>query len=371
MRLLALLTLFITANTFFAATTLAEEGEGFTIYPHIGQTFFADDLDDDTLMGIGLGYRFDSPWAIELTYQQTDADFESPLIGDTEIDLWHLGALYHLKSQNNFQPFLSFGLGNADFDNDPMDGDDETQVNAGVGVKWSFTEKAALRGDLKLFGGNSDDHIDAAVSVGLHYAFGAKSEPAPMKVEDGDADNDGIMDSQDQCPGTPTGVEVDSRGCPKDDDGDGVYNYMDDCLNTTDRRARVDARGCYVRLEQKVSLTLNVEFDFDSSERRDEHTGEVKKVADFMNQHPHSSVVMEGHTDSMGDADYNLGLSERRASTIAEMLVEKFNISADRVSSIGFGESQPIATNDTDEGRQKNRRVVAGVEGEKEEIEMK
>ena len=123
-----------------------------------------------------------------------------------------------------------------------------------------------------------------------------------MKVaaEDGDADNDGVFDSADLCPGTPAGVQVDGRGCPKDDDGDGIYNHMDDCPNATNRYARIDARGCYVRLERKVNITLNVEFDFDSSEPRDEHTGEVQKVADFMHQHSHSNVVMEGHTDGMG-----------------------------------------------------------------------
>lgn len=69
MRFLRLITLVVAANMFFAANTLAEEGKGFTIYPHVGQTFFDDDLDNDTLLGLGVGYRFDSPWAIELTYQ--------------------------------------------------------------------------------------------------------------------------------------------------------------------------------------------------------------------------------------------------------------------------------------------------------------
>ena len=97
----------------------------------------------------------------------------------------------------------------------------------------------------------------------------------------------------------------------------------------------------------------------------------MQKVADFMVQYPNSNVVMEGHTDSMGYEDYNQGLSERRASAIADMLVKKFGISPDRVSHAGYGESQPIASNDSDKGRQHNRRVVAGVEGEKEEIDMK
>ena len=212
-----------------------------------------------------------------------------------------MGALYHLKSKNTLQPFLSFGLGNADFDNDPKDDEDDTQINAGVGVKWGFNENAAVRGDLKIFGG-ADDQVNAAVSIGLHYAFGSTGKSASMKVaaEDGDADNDRVFDRADLCPGTPAGVQVDGRGCPRDDDGDGIYNYMDDCPNATNRHARIDARGCYVRLERKVNITLNVQFDFDSSEPRDAHTDEVQKVTDFIHQHSHSNVVMEGHTDSMG-----------------------------------------------------------------------
>ena len=372
MKFLRLLALFMATILLITAKTYAEEGEGFTIYPHLGVTVFGDDLEDDALLGLGVGYRFDSPWAIELTYQQTDADFESPLEGDTEVDLWHLGALYHLKKKDNLQPFLSFGLGNTDFDNSSKNDEDDTQFNAGVGVKWNFSEQAAVRGDLKIFTGGSGDQMDAAVSVGLHYAFGTASKaPMEARAEDGDADKDGVPDSADQCPATPTGVPVGSRGCPKDDDGDGIYNYMDDCPNTTDRRARIDSRGCYVRLERKVNITLNVEFDFDSSNPRDEHADEVQKVADFMVQYPNSNVVMEGHTDSMGYEDYNQGLSERRASAIADMLVKKFGISPSRVSSAGYGESQPVASNDNNVGRQHNRRVVASVEGEKEEIEMK
>lgn len=372
MTFLRSLALFVTIIALGTGMAHAGEGQGFTLYPHLGLTVFDDELEDDSLAGIGVGYRFDSPWAIELTYQQTDADFESPLSGDSEIDLWHLGALYHLDKQDNLQPFLSFGLGNADYDNALEKNQDDTQFNAGFGVKWSFSEQAAVRGDLKVFSGGSGNQVDTAVSLGLHYAFG-KARQAPLEVatEDGDADNDGVLDNADQCPGTPAGVSVNNRGCPKDDDGDGVYNYADDCPDTTDRRARIDAQGCYVKLERKVNMTLSVEFDFDSSDARDEHASEVQKVADFMVQYPHSNVIIEGHTDSTGDETYNQGLSERRANTIADMLVAKFDISQDRVSHTGYGETQPIATNDTPEGRQHNRCVIAGVAGEEKEIEMK
>ncbi len=353
----------------------ADEGEGLTLYPHIGQNFYASDseLDDDMFVGLGVGYRFDNPWAIEFTYLEGDADSDIPGVGDVDVDMYHLGALYHLKTRNKFTPFLAFGAGEGEYSSSGAGDDDEFQLNAGAGFKYAFTDKAHLRSDLRFFHGNNQDAVNAAISVGLHYAFGGKASaaPAPAAPVEGDADGDGVMDSMDQCPNTPAGAEVDSRGCPRDDDGDGVYNYQDDCPNTTNRKARVDGRGCYIKLDRKIDITLNLEFDFDSAEARDEHVAEVQKVADVMEEYPDSTVTMAGHTDSTGPAEYNQGLSERRAKTIADMLTNRFDIDASRVSHTGYGEGDPVDTNDTREGRQNNRRVVAHVEGETEELEMK
>jgi OOP family OmpA-OmpF porin len=71
---------------------------------------------------------------------------------------------------------------------------------------------------------------------------------------------------------------------------------------------------------------------------------------------------LEGHTDSVGTEDYNMSLSRQRAESVKMYLVEKFNINASRISTVGYGKSQPVATNDTEAGKQKNRRVVANIE---------
>ena len=220
--------------------------------------------------------------------------------------------------------------------------------------------------------------------------------PPGVKVDamgctvDGDEDGDGVKDSRDQCPGTPSAMRVDSNGCPDDDDGDGVANQADKCPGTPagvevdangcgadtdmdgvpDHRdecaktfppALVDHLGCYVILDEIVRITLDVEFDFDSSASRSEHSAEVEKVAEFMAKYPLTNVVLEGHTDSKGSDTYNQQLSDRRAATIARMLIETFKVDAGRVSSVGYGESHPVASNDNAEGRQKNRRVVAEI----------
>ena len=175
-----------------------------------------------------------------------------------------------------------------------------------------------------------------------------------------DEDGDGVTDSRDKCPRTPPGLKVDEFGCGPDADMDGVPNHRDECPKTFPP-ALVDELGCYVILEEVVRITLDVEFDFDKATSRPEHEPEVKKVADFMAKYPLTEVVLEGHTDSKGSDAYNQNLSERRANTIATMLIERFKIDPARVSTVGYGESRPIDTNETREGRQRNRRVVAEI----------
>lgn len=113
---------------------------------------------------------------------------------------------------------------------------------------------------------------------------------------------------------------------------------------------------------QKISITLYIEFDFDKDAVRPQHHDDVKRIADALNQNPNAKVELEGHTDGMGPDSYNMSLSKRRAESVKKYLVEKFNIKASRISTVGYGESKPVASNDTAAGRQKNRRVVANIQ---------
>jgi OOP family OmpA-OmpF porin len=157
------------------------------------------------------------------------------------------------------------------------------------------------------------------------------SAPAPMKkMVDLDSDGDGVPDSLDQCPNTPKGIKVDRVGCP-------------------------------FPIPEKVSITLLVEFDFDKAVVKPQYHGDLQKVANFLKAYPDTTAELEGHTDSIGSDEYNMKLSQRRAASVKKYLVEKLGIDAARLSSVGYGESRPVASNKTDEGRQKNRRVVANV----------
>ena len=113
---------------------------------------------------------------------------------------------------------------------------------------------------------------------------------------------------------------------------------------------------------EKGRQTLNVEFDFDKSIIKKGYYQDIDNLAGVMKQYPDLNVVIEGHTDSVGTAEYNKKLSQERADAVKKYMVEKGGIDANRIKAIGFGEEKPIASNDTDEGRQQNRRVEAAVD---------
>jgi outer membrane protein OmpA-like peptidoglycan-associated protein len=113
---------------------------------------------------------------------------------------------------------------------------------------------------------------------------------------------------------------------------------------------------------EAVRVELDVKFDFDKAQVKDGSYGDIKNLADFMNQYPQTTTVVEGHTDSVGTDAYNQGLSERRANAVREVLVNQYGVSGDRVNAVGYGEARPVADNATDSGRAINRRVEAEVE---------
>jgi OOP family OmpA-OmpF porin len=113
---------------------------------------------------------------------------------------------------------------------------------------------------------------------------------------------------------------------------------------------------------EKISMTLHFEFDFDKAVVRPEAHDDATKIADSMKKYSKANVLLEGHTDSKGNEDYNMNLSKRRAESVKNYLVENFNVDASRISTAGYGKSNPVSTNDTPAGQQKNRRVVVIIE---------
>jgi OOP family OmpA-OmpF porin len=114
----------------------------------------------------------------------------------------------------------------------------------------------------------------------------------------------------------------------------------------------VDDKGC------SLKLTLRINFDFDQAVIKPEFKSELDKAAAFVRANANVPfILLAGHTDSKGKEEYNQQLSERRAEAVREALINDYDLNPDKLKARGYGETQPVADNDTEEGRYLNRRV--------------
>ncbi len=349
----------------FSAQSAMAENEGVNMFFAPGFFWFDDnDIDDTETINAGIGYRFNKHWGVEVAYidlRDTRTSISFPN-GKLEGEGYHVDALYFFNESNGFLPYIALGAGEVDFDvtgpSVSLSGD-ETFTNLGAGVKKYITPHLALRGDVRAVKFNDESDINAHVMFGIDYFFGDRgAKPVAVAAAPMDSDGDGVADANDSCPNTPAGVAVDSKGCPVDSDGDGVPDYKDQCPNTP-AGARVDKKGCQYVITETATVELEVLFDLNKAEVKPEFFPEIKRVAEFMTLFPKTSARIEGHTDSMGEADYNKGLSQRRAEAVRDVLINEHKIDASRLEAIGYGEDKPRASNDTREGRMSNRRVVS------------
>lgn len=279
-------------------------------------------LTDDVTLGLNYG-----------TYDNIDGQNSNKSING---ELGGLDATFHFGTLgDSLRPYISSGVAHQSIGQDDRGGRDRSSyINIGTGVKYYFTENlfadAGVTGMYNMDRGQTE--YMAGLSVGVN--FGGAGKPVEAAAPDicNDDDNDGVCDNVDKCPDTEANVTVDADGCP--------------------------AAADDVRVE------LDVKFDFDKAEVTPEGYAEIKTVADFMNQYPQTTTTVEGHTDSIGTEAYNQQLSQRRADAVRQVMVDQYGVAADRISSVGEGESRPIADNDTAEGRALNRRVEASVEAQ-------
>jgi len=211
----------------------------------------------------------------------------------------------------------------------------DRMIRGTVGMRHTLAEDWFLRTEAGLQ--TESDFTDGFVNLSINRAFGSRSavetRPAPAQEE----------------------PSVDRT---RDSDGDGVPDYRDDCPDTPAGHV-VDDRGCTVYEEVEVTHELRVTFEFDSAVVRRDYFGDVREVAEFMREYPDVNIRIEGHTDLIGPADYNQDLSERRAKSVGDMLVNEFGISRNRIDTVGYGMTRPIEDRITLEANAKNRRIEA------------
>ena len=229
----------------------------------------------------------------------------------------------------------------------------DTIGNLGLGAMYRINDALSLRGEARAVHNFDNNWWEGMALAGLEVVLGGHLAPTvavpPMQepvvdntpvvvVEaDLDSDGDGVPDSIDACPGTPMNVVVDERGCPVP-----------------------------VDITDELKMELRVFFDNDKSAIKNQYKPEIAKVAEKMREYPNSTARVEGHASKTGpSARYNQRLSEARAVAVKSMLTNEFGIAPNRLSTVGYGYDNPIASNDTEEGRAMNRRVYAIITGDK------
>lgn len=206
--------------------------------------------------------------------------------------------------------------------------------------------------------------------TGISLAFGDNVPYRPRpSATDGDRDGDGVRDSRDACPNRaedPDGFQ-DGDGCPEaDNDRDGLLDYEDQCPDEPETRNGVDdADGCSDRVRirgSRIETFDAVHFRTGSDEILEDSHPMLREVAQVMRVNERMRVRIEGHTDNEGPDDQNLELSRRRAQSVRRYLMSR-GVQGSRLRAVGYGETRPIASNATEAGRRRNRRVEFHIEG--------
>lgn len=260
-------------------------------------------------------------------------------------------------TDNAFKPYALVGAGQSkieieDASGDFVTGSKDTIGNLGLGAMYRINDALSLRGEARAIHNFDNNWWEGMALAGLEVVLGGHLAPTvavpPMQeplvdtapvvvVSDLDSDGDGVPDSIDACPGTPMNQVVDARGCPVP-----------------------------VDITDELKMELRVFFDNDKSTIKNQYKPEIAKVAEKMREYPNSTARVEGHASKTGpSARYNQRLSEARAVAVKSMLTNEFGIAPNRLSTVGYGYDQPIADNNTEEGRAMNRRVYAIITGDK------
>jgi outer membrane protein OmpA-like peptidoglycan-associated protein len=173
-----------------------------------------------------------------------------------------------------------------------------------------------------------------------------------------DTDGDGVPDRKDECPGKPLGAAVDAVGCIIDRNKDGIIDSEDKCPDVFGIKENKGCPEIKAEIKQIFEKALQgIQFEFGKDVIRKSSYQILDDVVKVMNENPEYLLSIYGHTDNVGQDDKNMELSQRRADAVKKYLLDKGVPENRIVETKGFGETTPVATNDTDEGRTKNRRI--------------
>ena len=251
--------------------------------------------------GLQIGKQFGDNMALELGHGVN--------VGHDDIDVTSLTGLLWMGSEAaNWRPYALVGINQYNFDNasNLVAGHDDKSIQlvAGLGLGTMLNDNVQFRADVRGMLGHDEDGEDIGMQLSLNHMFGKESAPALAPVA------------------APEPVVVEEPEV------------------------------------RTITIRLNVEFEFNKDTVLAVYGDQLEAIAAAMSTYEDIELVLEGHTDSRGSDDYNADLSDRRAKAVKAKLAADYGIAASRISAIGYGESRPIDSNDTDDGRARNRRVV-------------
>lgn len=290
-------------------------------------------IDHGTGMGAEFGYRVSPSYEARISYSYMNIvtdnkGYDVPTGSSTALDL------LYFPYQSSF--YVVAGADFLDVEKSNLSGD------LGAGYRHYVSDNAALYVEGKGHYQFDNNYTDFSTKIGFIYYFGKKS---PSKTH---------------TKPTPKMEKVAYQPVIKDADNDGVIDKNDQCMNTP-ANYQVDAQGCTVFLNKQASVNLLVNFANNESTIADGNMADIAKVADFMKTYAKTKLTIHGHTSSQGKAEYNQALSQKRAQAVVDVLVNKFAIDASRLTAVGHGESQLLDQANTAKAHAKNRRIEATI----------
>jgi OOP family OmpA-OmpF porin len=289
---------------------------------------FITGLDDDNgvQLGLNVGYEFDSNVAFELSAQTSLSDTNA------EADVYEFNSyIFFSETASGARPYLVSGISHINMDSTRVIDESTTNLVLGFGLSRYLGDFLELKTDARLrnvIGGQAPGRIvDLGLNASLNYHFGRSGSnrssaatpvtaPTPVAVQ------------------APIAVPV----------AEVAVQLPEPAPEPPQMRT--------------VTVELDVLFATNSSVLENLNTDEFVQMAEALRENATVTLSIEGHTDSAGSAEYNESLSQRRADRVMERLISEYGAPADRVRAIGFGETQPVADNETAAGRTQNRRVV-------------
>ncbi|MGA2781783.1 MAG: OmpA family protein [Smithella sp.] len=329
------------------------------------------DLNTSAVYGLRAGYNFTKHLGVEgfFSYTQTEIQDDSEWKPWQDICNYGIEGLYHFMPEGRFVPFIAIGLGGINYSEgktytyNPYFGpkpygdrfkSDQFAVDYGAGLKVFLTDNIALRADVRHIlplnsNWNNPDYVhnDFMATLGINFTFGGEKKNFAAKTEE---------------PPPPPAPEPPPPPPPPPAPAPETAPAPEPPPPPPPAPAPETAPA---PVQKKVSITLNVEFDTAKAVVKDKYNNDIKKVADIMKAYPGATVVIEGYTDNVdkfNNPENNIKLSLARANSVRQYLIDNFGIDASRIAAVGYGPDNPIASNDTKEGRQKNRRVQAVIE---------